>query len=274
MNSPVKFVRGMGVPFAGFVLVMTSFQLFILAAIPIWICFGVVLWGLWWLWSHPFVILPFVMEHVPGLQRFVDGLKIGEFSLIDAVMQGLFWVFMILFLLYFSYIILAIVGGPFYSAIASIVLGRQNVRPPRIGFFRRFLVMVKMFLISLLKLAIFVAVGLTLFMLSFLPIGMLFVPVCMCLMIAYDCFDFAFEAMTFSAAERWRFFFDHFPAFVGLALVILLIGTIPGLFALTLPFFIAGGANLFGDLYKSTLPTPPGTVTIEVPPDPLLKGNL
>ncbi len=81
--------------------------------------------------------------------------------------------------------------------------------------------------------------------------------------------------MTFSIRQRWRFFYDNIPAFAGLALIILVVGTLPGFFTLCLPFFIAGGADLFGDLHnlsqvKTTVDVPPADPQSPVPP--LLKG--
>ncbi len=125
-----------------------------------------------------------------------------------------------------------------------------------------------------MKLVFFVAVGGVLFLFSFLPAGMLLLPICMCLLISYDCFDFAFESMMYSVRERWTFFYDNLPAFVGLAFIILIVGTLPGFFSITLPFFIAGGADLFGDLHKDSKAEPPAPVVTVVPPEPpLLKGD-
>ncbi len=239
-------------PFRGFMLVITSFRLFLLSVIPVGICIAFVFWLIWWFMKNPFLVLPYAMKYVPGLQSFVDNLKIGEFSIFDAILQGLFWVFLILFASYFSYLLLSIIGAPFYSLMSSMILSRKNVQPPPMGFVRWFFTTLKMFTISLLKILFFVSVGGFLFFFSFLPAGMILVPICMCLMISYDCFDFSFETMTYSIRERWSFFYQNLSAFAGLAFIILLVGTIPGFFSLTLPLFIAGGAELFGDLHLAS----------------------
>jgi uncharacterized protein involved in cysteine biosynthesis len=275
MNSPAKFVRGLAVPFRGFKIVVTSLRLMVLSAIPVWICIGSIVALIWWFYSHPFEVLPYAIQWIPGLQSFVDNLNIGRFSIVDAILQGFFWVFLILFASYFSYILLSLIGAPFYSMMANIVLARKQVEPPRIGFLRWVVVTVKMLSISLFKLILFVGVGGALFFFSFLPAGMLFAPIIMCLMISFDCFDFSFEAMTFSIHQRWRFFYEHMPAFLGLAMIILIVGTIPGMFSLFLPLFIAGGADLFADLHKASQEKiPVAAIIVEPPPEPpQLKGN-
>jgi uncharacterized protein involved in cysteine biosynthesis len=159
--------------------------------------------------------------------------------------------------------------------MANIVLARKQVEPPKIGFFKWVFVTMKMLSISILKLIFFIGVGGALFFFSFVPAGMLFAPIIMCLMISFDCFDFSFEAMTFSIRQRWSFFYNHMPAFLGLAMIILIVGTIPGMFSLFLPLFIAGGADLFADLHKASEVKPPVVaVVVEPPPEPpQLKGN-
>lgn len=249
MNGAVKFFRGLSAPMKGMYLIFTSVPLFFLAAIPFWICVGVAFYGFFWFMKNPLAIAPLMLQWIPGLQSFVEHLKIGEFSLFDAVVQGMTWVFLIVVVAYFSYIVLTIVGAPFYSLMTDTILERKGVRPAGTNnFFRWLYTTLKMLMISVMKLVFFIAMAALLFMFSFIPAVMLLVPICMCLLIAYDCFDFSFECMTFSVRQRWNFFYQHFPAFAGLAVVILLVGSIPGVFSFLLPFFIAGGADLFADL--------------------------
>lgn len=73
-------------------------------------------------------------------------------------------------------------------------------------------------------------------------------PFFLSLMMAYDCMDFSFECMTMSLRERIQYFFAHMSLFAGLALSVLVISVIPGLFTVALPFFIAGGAAAFADI--------------------------
>jgi len=253
MNSGVKFARGLAVPFKGFYLIIKSLKLIAYSVIPLWIVMGFAVGAAIWAWNNSFLLMNYLMAWVPGLQTLVDAVKIGEFSLFSAIVQGMFWVFALIFMSYFSYIILSIVGALFFSLLANNILVKKGLRPPGAdNFFRWVLTTFKMIAISLFKLLFFICMAAALFVFSFLPIGMLLVPMVMCLMIAYDCMDFSFECMTFSIKSRWNFFYTHFPAFAGLGFIILVVGSIPGLFILSLPLFVAGAADLFADLHLNS----------------------
>lgn len=199
--------------------------------------------------TSSFSIVPYLMEWVPGLYNFTEKLKIGEFSLIAALVQGTFWFFLLIFASYFSYVLLCIVGAPFYSLMADIILMRRGVEGSVKNSFLRWLyTTLRMFIISVLKICFFLGLSMVLFIISFFTIGMLLVPICLSVMMAYDCMDFSFECRTMNLRERLNYFFAHFSLFAGLALVILVISVTPGLFTMTLPFFIAGGAAAFADI--------------------------
>lgn len=250
MSSMAKFFRGLAVPFKGFFIVMGSFKHICLAAVPFWLSLFFVVFAFWWFLTHPFDALPWLMQWVPGLFYFAESLKVGEFSLFAALLQGLFWVFLVVFLFYFSYILLSIIGAPFYSLLTDSILRREGVSLSAIpGIFRWLYTTFKMLIVSLMKLGFFVFLALVLFAMSFFPLGMTLVPLGISLMIAYDCLDFSFECMNYSLSRRFVFFRRHFAAFLGLAFIILAVGCIPGLFILTMPFFIAGGAELFAELH-------------------------
>lgn len=243
------FVRGFATPFRGMLLVFSSFRLLILAIIPFWLCFFSLIYFLWAMWNSSFSLVPYLMEWVPGLYSFTEKLKIGEFSFVAAVVQGTFWFFLLIFASYFSYVLLSIVGAPFYSLMADRVLMRRGVEVQVKNSFMRWLYStLRMLIISLAKLFFFLGLSMILFVISFFTIGLLLVPVGLSLMMAYDCMDFSFECRTMSLKERIHYFFTHFALFAGLALAILVISVIPGLFTIALPFFIAGGAAAFADI--------------------------
>ena len=56
--------------------------------------------------------------------------RIAEISLLGVIFQGLFWMFLILFTIYFSYLILTILGAPFCSLIVDKILVRRGLQPP------------------------------------------------------------------------------------------------------------------------------------------------
>lgn len=244
-----NFVRGFSIPFRGVLLVFSSIRLLMLAVLPFWLCLFGFMYGLWYVWNSSFTIVPHLMNWVPGLYNFTEKLKIGEFSLIAALIQGTFWFFLLIFASYFSYVVLCIVGAPFYSLMADRILLRRGVDAPVKNSFLRWLYStLRMLIISIVKICFFLGLSVVLFVISFFTIGMLIVPLCLSVMMAYDCLDFSFECMTMSLRERIRYFFEHLSLFAGLALAILVISVIPGLFTFTLPFFIAGGAAAFADI--------------------------
>lgn len=254
MNSAAEFFRGFICPFKGFIKVISSFRLMALAILPFWFCFLLGIYLLVRFWGSFPYIAPYALAYVPGLFEFTQRLKIGEFSLLGAIMQGVFWVFLVIFISYFAYILLSIVGAPFYSLLTDDILRSKGARPLHSGGFWHWLyTTLKMLVINVLKLGFFMALGFVFFFFSFIPVGMMVVPFLMALLIAYDCFDFSFECMNMSLTRRYRFFKTHFFAFLGLSLTIVLIGSIPGLFTLMLPFFVAGGADLFSDLHTRNL---------------------
>lgn len=246
------FVRGFAIPFRGMFIVFSSFRLFLLAVLPFWLCLFGFIYTLWLVWNSTFTIVPYLMDWVPGLYNFTEKLKIGEFSLVAAIVQGTFWFFLLIFASYFSYIVLCIVGAPFYALMADRILLRHGVSVQVQNNFLRWLyTLVRMLIVSIIKIVFFLGLSLILFVISFFTIGMFLVPLCLSLMMSYDCMDFSFECVTMSLKERLRYFLDHLSLFMGLALAILVIGVVPGLFTIMLPFFIAGGAAAFSDIHKA-----------------------
>lgn len=154
--------------------------------------------------------------------------------------------FLVLFSLYFSYIVLCILGAPFYSLMADQILIRRGLQPHvKNNFLRWLYTSLRMFIISFVKLLLFMIVTAFLFVVSFWSFGFMLVPLVVCLMIAYDCIDFSLECMNYSFGQRWSYFQNHFPLFVGLATTVLLFSLLPLFFTICLPFFIAGAADAF-----------------------------
>lgn len=248
MNSAMQFLRGFLVPFQGFFIVFTSLSIFLLAVIPFWIAVFLAFYFIYTFWSGSSWLLPFFLDWMPGFANFVEQIKIGEFSLFSAIFQGFFWVFLVLFSLYFSYMVLCLVGSPFYSLMADRILIRKGVQPKIKNNFARWLyTSIKMLIVSLLKMCFFMLITAALFVASFWSFGLMLLPFVVCLMIAYDCVDFSLECMNYTLRQRWKYFGNHFSFYLGLSFSILMFSFIPGLFTFCLPFFIAGGAEAFAD---------------------------
>lgn len=255
MSSSTQFVKGLFIPFRGFYLIMTSFKLFMLALIPLLLAIGVGIFLLVSLWTNTSSFMELILEWAPWLHQLMQ-FRIGEISLLGMVFQGLFWIFIILFTIYFSYLALMLIGAPFYSLLVDKILVRRGLQPPVHNNFIRWLyTSLKMLIITLFKLVIFMTATGLLFIVSFWSLGVILVPLLVGFMIAYDCIDFSLECMNYSLRKRWHYFTDHLSFFSGLALAILFFSFIPGLFTVSLPFFIAGGADAFASIAQSEATT-------------------
>jgi uncharacterized protein involved in cysteine biosynthesis len=216
---------------------------------------GLAVYLLLTLWSSSTSFMTMLIQWVPWLGEMMQ-YRLGNVSLLGIIVQGLFWMFLILFTIYFSYLVLTILGAPFYSLIVDKILVRRGLRPPVQNNLLRWLyTTIKMLIINLLKLVLFMTITGLLFVVSFWSLGIMLVPLCVGCMIAYDCMDFSLECMNYSLRARWNYFCDHLSFFAGLVLVILFFSFIPGLFTISLPFFIAGGADAFASIAQTEAAT-------------------
>lgn len=251
MSSSSQFFKGLLIPFNGVYIVVTSFKLLMLALVPILLAVVAGIYLMVTLWSSSTSLMSLLLEWMPWLDQLLQ-YRLGDISFLGIVFQGLFWMFMILFTIYFSYLVLIIIGAPFYSLLVDKILVRRGLQPPvQNNFIRWLYTSLKMFIITLFKLVIFMSATAILFVLSFWSLGVILVPLMVGFMIAYDCIDFSLECMNYSLKNRWNYFSSHMPFFSGLVVVILLFSFIPGLFTLSLPFFIAGGADAFASIAQS-----------------------
>lgn len=249
MTDGHKFFKGVFVPLKGATLVLSSFKFMLYAAIPFWLSLVLGIYTLIKLWTSGGIVINELYGKFPVVKTIADYTKIAEYSLAEGFFQIFFWLVLIILIAYFSYLLLTILGAPFYALLSEGILRQQGAKPfSALGFNHWLKVTMKMFLINCTKMILFLIIATALLVLSFVPGLVLIVPLVACLMISFDCMDFSFECMTFSFKDRISFFQKHLVAFFGLSLTIFAIGVIPGLFTLTLPFFIAGGAELFARL--------------------------
>jgi uncharacterized protein involved in cysteine biosynthesis len=251
MSASAQFVKGLSVPFRGIYLVFTSFQLFLLSLVPLVLALATGIYLLVSLWTSSTTFMSLLLQWFPWLDQMLQ-FRLADISLLGVVFQGLFWMFIILFTIYFSYLVLIIVGAPFYSLLVDKILVRRGLQlPVQNNFLRWLYTTLKMFIITLVKLVVFMALTGLLFILSFWSLGVILVPLMVGFMIAFDCIDFSLECMNYSLQRRWSYFKQHLPFYSGLALAILFFSFIPGLFTICLPFFIAGGADAFASIAQS-----------------------
>ena len=177
MSSSTHFVKGLFIPFRGFYLIMTSFKLFMLALIPLLLAIGVGIFLLVSLWTSTSSFMALLLEWAPWLHQLMQ-LRIADVSLLGMIFQGLFWMFIILFTIYFSYLVLILIGAPFYSLLVDKILVRRGLQPPvQNNFIRWLYTTLKMLIITLFKLVIFMTATGLLFVVSFWSLGVILVPI-------------------------------------------------------------------------------------------------
>lgn len=250
MNSFALFITGVFSPAKGALLVFSRLRWFVLAVIPFWLCFAFAIYAVVNFWSSSTSLMQMAFNTLPWLVSFSDQIKLGNISLFTAFFQGVFWFFLLVFVSYFSYILLSVIGAPFYSILSNSILVSKGVRTAESTGVLHWLGMnLRLLFLGILKITFFLIASVGLFFMAMVPLFTVFVPFIFCMMISYDCLDFSFEGMGYTLTQRLRFFKNRFPLFLGMSIPILVAGSVPGLFALTLPFFIAGATDAFALTY-------------------------
>ena len=233
-----KFLVGFLAPFRGTIAIFSSVKLFFLALLPLLIAFAIIFGGMTWAYYNLNTI-------VAG---FVDQMVAwggALFTILANVAAVLAWVGFMGFALVAGYILVNIFAGPFLSLIAEESFRQHS--PDRVskGSMR---LIVKMFMLSLVKTMLFLSLGLLNLVLSFFPPLNIIGIMAILLTISFDCVDYSMEMDFMSLAQRFKFFWTHFWYFLGLSMAILATNFIPGAFFVLLPGFVAGAAKMYLDL--------------------------
>lgn len=146
--------------------------------------------------------------------------------------------------LFFSLAISTVIAAPFYSWLAEKTLEQSGETLPQHGNVAlRIRFVLKMFLVGLAKGAVFGILGLSLFVLSFIPfVNIVAAFLTMCLLAA-DLFDYTLEARGLNFAKRMAFLSQRIIDIVGTAILLSLTSLAPGLTVLLLPIFVIGMAR-------------------------------
>ena len=236
MMSPIdKFILGFVSPFKGLRLIFSSKKKFMLSIFPF--LFGIVIFAGGFFWAFNYM-----GGAVDGWLRQFEIMSGALFTVASFFMALFSWVafFTVAFLA--SYVVMSIFGGPFYSMLAEDVFKTNSISGPKGGTFR--LIFTMLFL-SIIKISIFVMVGLACFIMSFIPILNIFSTYLIFLVVAFDCSDYSFEIDYLSLRQRFSFIFKHFWEYSGMTLSIMCTSLIPGSFFLLLPAFICGATEMY-----------------------------
>lgn len=149
------------------------------------------------------------------------------------------FVFSLFCLVYLSYLVHVILCGPFYTLLAERAL--KDMGKPTVSGFWLSLRMVR---VSLVKSLFFLFLGLGILLFSLVPVLNVVSVIMVLMILAFDTMDYSFEAMGLGFRQRLRYFINHIPQWVGMAVSLSLTLLIPGLTLLILPGAVVGAAQI------------------------------
>lgn len=156
------------------------------------------------------------------------------------------WIILLVVNSYLSFILVSVVAIPFHSLLAERTLMAFKVVEPQPFQFTNWLRFnIKMLWVGLIKGAIFLTLGILLFVLSLIPGLQLFTSLAACFLIAFDSMDYSFESVGLSLTERFAHFRSFFAQFTGMSLGLSVTLVLPGLLVLFYPFAVVGAAHLY-----------------------------
>ncbi|MES2965155.1 MAG: EI24 domain-containing protein [Bdellovibrionota bacterium] len=150
------------------------------------------------------------------------------------------------------WMVVRVVVGPLFTLLAEAVLvSTGGLAKKEFSFVDWTATNVRMFRVSIVRMAIFGTIGFVLVVLSLIPGVGLLAAVAMLHILAFDLADYALEAYEWGLRKRIAFYRRHFSVFFGLACVLGLVFLIPGLNFFLLPASVAGASDVVRRLVAS-----------------------
>ena len=237
MNFISKILFGFLAPVSGAKLLLSRPKYLVYSIIPFLIGVGFVLVG--YLVAAEY-LGPFVKAWVESFEFF------RQFDfLMNAVSFFLLfvtWILVSIVNFLAGYICISILAGPFYAILVEQIFADEL---PGIYQFKSLKIAIKMLLLSLMKISIFLFLGLVCFLMAFFPPFNIFASFTILLMVAFDCSDYSYEVNQLTLRKRWAFFRKHFFEYSGFSIAILLVNLVPGAFFVFLPVFICGATKMY-----------------------------
>ncbi len=143
-------------------------------------------------------------------------------------------------LIYISYLVHILLCGPFYSLLADRALRDLGKTVGNRSYFS-----FRVMLSSALKSALFLLLGSTILIFSFVPLINVIGLLLALMILAFDTMDYSFEAVGLGLRARFAYFWRHLPQWVGMAVSLALTLLVPGLTLLILPGAVVGAAMIF-----------------------------
>ena len=172
-------------------------------------------------------------------------------SVLNFLLGTVLWVVYLIFALYGTFLVTALIAAPFNSLLAEQTLVAIGAIEDRPFILSRWLKMtIRLLGIGVLKSVIFLFLGLLIFLCSFVPVLNLAGAFVALLIMAFDSMDYSFEVFEMSLADRFRFFRLHFSRFAGSAGFLGLTLLLPGITLLLLPFSVVGSAVAMAEIRR------------------------
>ncbi len=184
------------------------------------------------------------------LQTFTESLvTVGtSLSFIFTFLTWLIYVMVFFLLMYFFGRVLA---SPFYALIAEQILKDMGVKnPPEHGIMMWVRLNFHMVIVSAIEAVVFAFLGLSFFVLSFIPPLGVLTPFLFVLLMTFDASDFVFESLNMGFRSRMKFFRKYIFYYLGFSCALGLTLMIPVLNLILFPFYVAGAAKLAAQILK------------------------
>jgi CysZ protein len=206
------------------------------AMMPILISTGSALWLVWLLWTHLpawVQILVGWMGLHPGWMQHILYYPI----LISGALLALFGS------VYVMYLAQSLIAVPFYSYLADRTLGQLGKKPDHEQTWQEWtLHSLRIFKVSVIKFIVLMAVGIVLFVFSFVPVFNIFTLTAALMLVALDCMDYSLDALGLGARARVAYYSRNLAQWLGMAVGLGLTLIIPGLTLLVIPGAVVGAA--------------------------------
>lgn len=244
----VELTEGFGFLLSGTRMIFKDRSLFLWAIIPFLIDLALVAWGISWgvtsLSSWTAATIGYLVSPSAGIW----------YDIFYYPLLVIFWLAFLVVLTYGTFLIATIIASPFNSLLAERALVVRGVIEDRPFHFGRWLkVTLKMIFVSILRALIFLAIGVIILILSFIPVLNVLGSYMAFLIMAFDSMDYSFEALEYDLADRFKYFRNHFAEFSGMAAALGLTLLIPGLTLLLLPSAVVGCADIVHRVEKKSL---------------------
>lgn len=238
-------MKGFFSPLEGAKLILSNPKYFVYSIIPFLLGIGFVFLG--YVLAAEF-FTPLVENWVQSFEFFKDWKILA--GIINFLLLIVTWILVSIVNFLAGYVCISILGGPFYSILVEKIFSDEL---PHLSQQSGLKVAFNMFWMSLIKMLLFVLVGLGCFVLTFFPPLNFVASFVLLLMVAFDCSDYSFEVSRLNIGQRVRFFRQHFWEYSGLSLAILLTSVIPGAFFVLLPVFICGATKMYIQLNRQAV---------------------